>query len=376
MDRLRPGDPEIRFIKRLVLIGIALALALLVYRTAHLLLLAFGAVLGAILLSAIADGLVRRTGMKRGIGLALAVLLVLGALGLMGWLFGDTLANQSEGLIARLPSDWARLQARLANEPLGRLALVFAEQGDAGRAIAAAAARLGIGTLQVLGNLLILLAGAIFFAATPKAYFHGLVQLAPAAYRRVTEKSLCDVGNALRLWLRAQLVSMIVLGALITLGLWLSGIEAAVTLGVLGGLAEFIPYVGPTLAMIPALVIAAAGGGSLPGVIATYVIVRIVQVNLVTPLVTNQLVSIPPGLYLFLILLAGYAFGTFGMFFSGALAVALYTLVIRLYARETLGEPTDVPGAKHRRKAQQARQSGSGTEPERHPPVGEESHGV
>lgn len=350
MHELRPDDAEIRFIKRLVLIALALGLGLLLYRTAHLLLLAFGAALGAIVFAALADWMVRRTGIKRGPALGLAVLLVLAVLALMGWLFGSAVADQGSALARRLPGDWARIERALAGEPLGRVMLEFAQQGDAGRFIARTAAGLGLGTLQVLANFLILLAGAIFFAAQPGLYRRGLALLAPAAYRPVAADAIDDVATALKLWLRAQIASMIVLGALITLGLWLSGVEAALALGVLGGLAEFIPYVGPVLAMVPAIVVAAAGGGSLPGVLATYLIVRIVQINLVTPLVTRQLVSIPPGLYLFLILVAGYAFGVFGMFFSGALAVAIYTLTIRLYEQETLGEAIDAPGKAHARR--------------------------
>jgi predicted PurR-regulated permease PerM len=138
---------------------------------------------------------------------------------------------------------------------------------------------------------------------------------------------------------------MIAMGAMITFGLWLSGLPSWALLGVLGGLSEFIPYVGPTLAMIPALVVALAGGGSVWGALATYAVVRIVQANIITPLVSRQVVSVPPVLYIFLILAMGFALGTFGMFFAGALAVAVFTLVRRLYVADVLGEHIPPPGS-------------------------------
>ena len=56
------------------------------------------------------------------------------------------------------------------------------------------------------------------------------------------------------------------------------------------------------------------------------------------------MVSVPAGLYLFLILSMGSAFGIFGMFFAGALSVAFYTLVIRFYSREIQGDDVPMPG--------------------------------
>ena len=113
----------------------------------------------------------------------------------------------------------------------------------------------------------------------------------------------------------------------------------------LGGLSEFIPYVGPTIAMIPALVVSLAGEGSVLGVLVTYAVVRLVQANLITPLISQRVVHIPPGLYIFAILSVGFVFGGFGLFFSGALTVATFTLVRGLYLRETLGETVPRPGA-------------------------------
>jgi predicted PurR-regulated permease PerM len=79
-------------------------------------------------------------------------------------------------------------------------------------------------------------------------------------------------------------------------------------------------------------------------VLGTYAVVRIVQANVITPLISQRLVSVPPGLYLFLILAIGIVFGIFALFFSGALAVTLYVLVKRLYVRETLGDALCMPG--------------------------------
>tara|TARA_B100000953_G_C17722231_1_gene325928 strand:- start:104 stop:397 length:294 start_codon:yes stop_codon:yes gene_type:complete len=91
--------------------------------------------------------------------------------------------------------------------------------------------------------------------------------------------------------------------------------------------------------MIPAIVLAFAGQGSLLGVVLTYLIARIIQANIITPLLTSRFVSVPPGIYIFLILGAGYAFGTFGLFFADPLAIFFYTVWLRLYQHHHLGDP-------------------------------------
>jgi predicted PurR-regulated permease PerM len=139
---------------------------------------------------------------------------------------------------------------------------------------------------------------------------------------------------------------MTTMGVLVGLGLWFAGVPSAAMLGLLTGLSEFIPYVGPVAAMLPALGLAATQGtDAIIGTVATFAIVRLVQTNLITPFVTGRVVKIPPAVTLFAILAIGVLFGAFGLFFSAALVVVLFTLLRSLYLREVLGEP--IPKATH-----------------------------
>ncbi|USI72222.1 AI-2E family transporter [Sphingomonas morindae] len=345
MNRLTPPVADHGFLRRLGLVLGALALIFFVYRVSDLVLLAFGAALGGLLLATAADALAARTPLPRGMALALAVLALFAVLGLIGTLFGTELVGQADQLKETLPRDWARLRGQLEANAMGRLLTQSLSQGSGGGGIAHAVIGTAWGAVETFANFLIILVGAIFFAAQPGLYKRGLILLAPPPYRAVAGDAIDDVARALRRWLLTQLVSMVLMGVMIGLGLAWSGVSAAAALGLLGGLSEFIPYVGPTLAMVPALVMALTGGGSVWGVLATYAVVRIVQANLITPLLSQRLVSVPPGLYLFLILGAGAVFGTYGLFFAGALAVTFYTLVVRLYVRETLGDDVPVPGS-------------------------------
>lgn len=330
--------------RRVGIIVLAVVLLVLLYRVADILLLAFGATLVAMLLATVADALAARSGLPRAVTLTIASGLMLAILTAMGWLFVTESGAQAATLWTSLPGDWDRLRTAMEANPIGKLIADSFHQGAQGTRFAHLLLGAGWGSAEVAANFLVVLIGGIFLAAQPDVYRRGIMILTPPSYRPVASDALDDVARALRLWLLTQLVSMTMMGIMIGLGLWWSGVEAPAALGLLGGLSEFIPYVGPTLAMVPALIVAAVGKGSIWGVIATYAIVRIVQVQIITPLISQSLVSVPAGLYLFLILAMGAAFGAYGIFFAGALSVAAFTLTIRLYARETLGDGVPLPG--------------------------------
>ena len=198
------------------------------------------------------------------------------------------------------------------------------------------------GGADLVLNVILLIVGAMFFAIEPRRYRDGLLLLMPRAKRAAFGDAFDDLGRNLRLWLRAQIILMMLMGVSIGVGLWLSGVPSAAALGLLAGLSEFIPYIGPTVAMLPALGLAAnAGTGPLIGAIATYAIVRLIQDMIVTPIIQNKVIAIPPAITLFAIVGIGYIFGLAGLVFAAPLLVAIFALMRSLYLRETLGEKLD-----------------------------------
>lgn len=340
---LHPHPDDRAFLRRLfILLVVAVLIGVLVL-VHNLLLLAFGSLLVALVLIAASEFFQHRLRLSRPLALSLATLLLLGTVALIGYLFYSELAYQAEMLGRELPLAWQAMERRLETGPIGRLLLNSLQNRATVTWLTNEAGAIARGSAVVLFNLIIVISAAIYFAADPARYRRGLAMLSPPRIRALTDRTLGEIGIALRLWLVTQGISMAVMGALFAIGLYLSGVPAWSALAVLGGLAEFIPYVGPIVAMVPAFLLAAAGQGSLLGVFLTYALARVIQMNLVTPLVTGRVVSVPPGLYIFLILGAGYLFGTFGLFFAGPLAIAAYTAWIALYSRATLGDAVEMP---------------------------------
>jgi predicted PurR-regulated permease PerM len=62
------------------------------------------------------------------------------------------------------------------------------------------------------------------------------------------------------------------------------------------------------------------------------------------PLVQRRVVELPPAVTLFAVVAFGLLFGSLGVLFATPLAVVIFVAIKKLWVRETLGEPTPLPG--------------------------------
>lgn len=181
-------------------------------------------------------------------------------------------------------------------------------------------------------------------ASDPGVYIRGALLLVPPSGRAEVARTIDAISASLRLWLRAQMICMASVGLLVSGALALTGLLSWPALGFLAAMSEFVPYVGPTLAMLPAFAIAAQQSNDKTLWVAlAYLGVRLIQSNFITPVVTREVVSIPPALTLFVILSTGAVFGFYGLFFSAALLVVAFVTIRELYLVSTLGEDVSSP---------------------------------
>lgn len=201
-------------------------------------------------------------------------------------------------------------------------------------------------TASALTDVILILFGSIFIAINPGLYRRGLVALVPKRRREVADEALGDSGRALKNWMLGQLVSMAAIGILTAAGLMLIGLPSALALGLLAGLLEIIPYAGPIIAAIPALLVALTQGPETALLtLAVFLIVQQIEGSLIMPLVQKKAVLLPPALTVFGVVAFGLLFGVVGLIFAAPLLVVAYVLVKRLYIEEALGSDAKVPGA-------------------------------
>ena len=128
---------------------------------------------------------------------------------------------------------------------------------------------------------------------------------------------------------------MVFVGVAPALGLWIVGVPAALAIGLVAGLAEFVPYLGILVAVVPAVVLGFAQGTETGlWTIGVLIIVQQLQGNLVMPLLQNKMVDLPPAITIFGIIAAGILFGLPGVLLATPLTIVVLVLVRRLYLHE------------------------------------------
>lgn len=318
---------------------LALVIAvLLAWRLANVLLLVFAALLLALILRALAEPLARRLPMSDRVALVLVVLSVAASVASALALFGTEVRSQMAELGERLPQAWDEFSERLGSTRLGsqlrdRIYQSF-DAGNGGGDIASLMARGMALVAATLTDLVLVIVGAIYFAAQPDVYWRGAIGMLPPRWRTGAKEMLTCVGRSLRRWLLAQLAAMVLVGLLVGTGCALIGLPSAAALGLLAALAEFVPVVGPAVAAIPALLLAMTlGWETVVWTAALYLLIQQLEGNLISPIVIRSSVAVPPAVTLFAILAFGVLFGVMGVLLAAPLAVTVHVLVTEFWAR-------------------------------------------
>jgi predicted PurR-regulated permease PerM len=136
-----------------------------------------------------------------------------------------------------------------------------------------------------------------------------------------------------------QLVAMLSVGLITGIGLWLLDVPLALSLGLIAGILEFIPFIGPILSAIPALLVAFTQDGWTPlYVLLLYLGIQQIEGNVLMPVIQKWAVSLPPALGLLGVVIFGLLFGILGVLFATPLMVVVMVFVQKLYV-DTAIEP-------------------------------------
>lgn len=271
-------------------------------------------------------------GVPRWLSLLIVLVVLCGGLGFMSWGFGAQIAAEMESLTTMLPEAWEQLRERLEDSQLAPLIDNAVENASI---MQGGVSQVGMIVVSMGGsiiNLFVLIVGMVYFAAQPDLYRRGLLLLAPVKSRPRLGEALDASGKALRYWLGGQVVAMTVTGVLVGISMWLLGVPAPLGLGLVAGLLDFVPLVGPIAAAIPALLLAyTVSPETALFVLMAYVIIQQIEGNILQPLVQQRAVSLPPALLLFALLASSTLFGLPGVILAAPLAVVLFVMVNRLY---------------------------------------------
>jgi predicted PurR-regulated permease PerM len=334
-----------RGLLRAVLVGFALLVAWrFAAAVATVALLLATALLLAVALSAPVEALHRRK-VPRPAAVAAIVVAALTVLGIAGYLLLPILAQQAAQLVSSLPDALQQLVERSRNLA-NRLGVEIGGGSGGGsgggispQTLASAARRVLGGLLGLFGGLaslftalLVLLFVPLYLTAMPAPVSEWVVRLFPPDRRLEAREILSESRASLLGWLQGRLVSMVVVGVLAAVALYLIGVPGALFLGVFSGLVAFVPIVGSIAGAIPPLVLAFAGNPwDVLWVLLAYVAIQQVESNLLTPLVMQKTVSLHPVVVIASVTVAGAAFGILGALLAVPVTVVAGILVQRLW---------------------------------------------
>jgi predicted PurR-regulated permease PerM len=325
-------------------IGVLFILGLAaVVLAADALLLIFACILFSILLYKLSALLHQRTGIKRNISLVIVVLLLTAIFGLGGWAMAPQISEQSGQLAKEIPAAVERLQAEVTQHPLlKRLVAELPPPEDIVKQMGSLVPNAGLffsGVIGALGNIVIIIFVGIYFAASPGVYTGGFIRLVPQQKRGRAREVMQEMGDNLSSWLLGKAVSMLIVGVTTAIGLSLLGVPLALILGVIAGLLDFIPYLGPIMAGIPAVLLAL----SISPDLALYALLLFAAINMLEgyvlqPMIEAKAIELPPALVIVMQLIFGTLFGFAGVALATPLAAVLSVLVKMLYIEDILGD--------------------------------------
>jgi predicted PurR-regulated permease PerM len=343
------------FVRRiLTIVAVVIAAGLIValfWYGIDVILLVFTGLLLAVFFRGLSDWVSRRTRLSSNWSLSLVLLAILGVSALGVWLLIPSLRQQFAELTESLPQALEKLRASIGQYSWGQWILGQVPQNP--QQITQTSNLFGRITgffsnfLGVVANLFIILATGIYFAFDPKLYKVGVIKLFPGNRQKRAEEVLDTLGITLHNWLLGRIAVMTINGALTALGLWFLGIPMAIPLGIITGLLNFIPNIGPFLAAAPAVLLAFTESPTAAlYVVVLFFIIQNLDGFVLTPLVEQETVSLPPVLVLASQLLLGILFGFMGVLLAVPIVAVVFVMVKMLYVEDVLGNQVEVKGEK------------------------------
>ncbi len=194
-------------------------------------------------------------------------------------------------------------------------------------------------TLSVIMNLAVVAFVGIYLATEPAVYRDGFARLFPKDRRPRVVEILNRLGQTLWSWLIGRLASMLITGVGTGLALAVIGVPMALVLGGLTGVLTFIPNIGPALGLAFAVLVALPQGATIVvWVIVVFSLFQLVESYLLTPLIQQRQVSIPPALLIIWQVLLGVLTGFLGLIVATPILAVLLVLVKMIYLEDTPGE--------------------------------------
>lgn len=343
--------PSLTNIYRLLLTIIAVWFLSIIwpYISNVVLMLVFAFLFTTVLLSSV-DALERKIG-SRGLSVLAVVIILLGSIGTFIGSFISQMSQQAIEFSSRIDKDTLTQEFKTLGENFTSSMPEFLQnmQPSDGNTAGKLSEIINsvVGSLAsmagAIGNFFFIAAMVFIFTIILLAEYHGfrksLVNAIPNKYFEVGIKLIYNVEKSVSSYLRGQFLSAASVAAMSITGLLLlnffgANLTLTVFIGIIAGLANLIPLIGPFVGMVPAVLIAFMNNigneaamahtlfGAIPSpfylldIVLMFLIVQQIEGNLITPALVGKSVGLHPIIVMISLLIGGTILGPLGMLFA------------------------------------------------------------
>lgn len=173
-----------------------------------------------------------------------------------------------------------------------------------------------------------------YFMADKSQIKQGFVKFFPKEMKEKASDIYENISNKVGGYVIAQLLGMFAVGALTALGLFFIKVDYALLLGLVTGVLDIIPIIGPTIALVLCLIMANQMGLiGLALVIVVFLAAQWISNNFVRPIVFGKFLDLHPLIIIFALLVAAQFLGVWGVILAPALASLVCVLFDEIYLK-------------------------------------------
>ncbi len=329
----------------LIVVGVVAATVLILLflgTSISVVLIGIAAVLVVVFFDGIARWLNNRLPVSIGWCRVIAVVAFLIVAGGIGWALAPYVSSQADQLSEQLPSSLQEVEQQVKQLPFGQKAVDYVKQEDFLKSLQSNTQKFFsaiFGFVGAMGTLYVIVFMGLLILASPQVYVEGIIHLVPKDRRERANEVLNILGQTLRSWLLGKLLSMLIVAIFTWIGLLILGVPLALILGITAGLLAFVPNFGPVVALVLGVLVAATQGPQkMLWTAGVYMLVQIIESNLLTPTIQKHQVSLPMALILFAQLVLGVYTGVLGLALATPIFAIVMMLIKTLYVEDVLGD--------------------------------------